>query len=741
MRPLYPGRSPVATRAALTTLLCTLVLLGLLPTASPVQAVSAGWNGGVQVAANTPIYGPQIAYDRQGFSHVVFFAGETQDKWEVFYTNNRSGAWAPSRQLTDSRDATFNRRPDLAVTPDGLVHVIYEEEQGGGRRQVRYLVSADGGSNWSAIRNISNTPSSAAEPVITADASNGVHVAWLDTRWTGIPQTTYSVQVAGGVFSSPRKVGGNTFEQSVDMTTSGSGGNVQAHIVYQGRPRALNESSIYFDVYYTRGVGGAFTTPANLSADNEVWSLSPAITSDGGGNLFVAWDKQRGESDHDIVLIRSNNGGASWTPQQNLTNRDSFSGEPALAFGGSPDAPQMHLIWLEGSSRSIIFYLAYDPLLNAFTTEQEQATPQSVSQPSIAASPTTSQVSVAYRGSGNRAFVSSKGVSNTVSGKLLLNGGAAATNNPTLQATFQELSGDPIEYRVAVDREPNDGDAWVRKADTFAVSAARSEQCVRTVNAQLRNAVGRVSAVFGDSVIVDTAVQATTDIRGTPGTYVADSGYTPLNTVRVTVDGRQECTSLTSLFYGSPIPFVIENNSFQNDLPLEGANEGGRRVAVRVRDQLGNEATVSRTVTIDRTPPTLVTGTLSIAAPPEGLPTPLATLALDGLEASDNLFPGGFWGAIVANTTNPASADTDPSLPWQVAQIQATTQGLAIRNWNVLSGLVTQPGDRSLAGRDIYVKLRLIDGAGNPSVKVITARVTLAPTYQPVANRLPALVR
>jgi hypothetical protein len=126
---------------------------------------------------------------------------------------------------------------------------------------------------------------------------------------------------------------------------------------------------------------------------------------------------------------------------------------------------------------------------------------------------------------------------------------------------------------------------------------------------------------------------------------------------------------------------------------------------------------------------------LSIPAPQSGLPSVLATLVLSDVAVRDNLYPNGYWGALIAN--RPLSATTDLPLNWQPIRLQGG-ETVSIPKWDVLDGISEDVNDRSMAGQSIEVLLKFIDGAGNQSSNTLTTTVTLDPDYRPIETRLPA---
>jgi hypothetical protein len=712
---------------------CGLVVMLLVLAVAPpsILAAEPPWGAGQQTATLSPAYVPRIAYDREGFLHMVFFSGPSDAEWEIYYTNNRVGAWAPALRISDGGPGS-QRNPDIAVGPDGRVHVAFERRFEGGRSQIFYVDSPDLGASWSVPRNFSNTPGRAFEPALAVDPNGTLHAVWIDSRWADILQATYATRPAGGEPGAAIKLGSRTADFGPDLTTTGSGGDVQVHIVFSGRLSTTSSTSDN-DIFYTVGVGGSFALPANLSRDGGEWSLTPTIASDGGANLFLAWDTEGNY--HDIVFARSSDRGRSWSAPVNVASRATPALNPVLAVGQLEGRARAHLAWTETLPNGTgVLYLGYDVAANSFATVTEIAAPAGVFEASVAGSPTSSQAAVAYRGPGSRPYAAIKGVSNLIAASLRFDDQNGFTRRSALQVTLGDFSGEPVEMRYALDRLPSDADPWRPLQASFGVEVPPSPSCARTLYLQLRTANGRLSQVFSRSVVADSTVQARLEVRGQPDLYGAHPDYTPLGNVQVVVSPAGECVGLRYVFVDSPAPFLLDQESFAAVLPLAGEGEGTRQLTVRVQDDLGNELALRRAITVDTSPPELLTGTLAIDAPPEGLPTPRATLRLNGLEARDNFFPGGYWALLVANTADPSAPDEQ--LRWTTLAVAPGGEA----RWSLQSGL-ERLAPASLAGQTIQVRARLLDGAGNPSAAVLTATVRLAENYRLPGVWVPIVAR
>jgi hypothetical protein len=627
---------------------------------------------------------------------------------------------------------------------------VYEQRRS---FDIYYIESTDNGATWSTPFNLARANGRAYTPAVAVDANNTVHAVWIDTRWSGDVQTTYAFRASGQPWSGAAPIGPNTEDSNPDVTTMGAGGNAQAQIVFSGRNRSSNVNAAY-EVYLVTSVGGRVGAARNISNDG-VWSLEPAITADDSGGLYTAWDKEV-DGSHDIVFSRSTDGGATWTPAQNIARRDDTAATPTLAFSAAGGVPRVHIAWWEDNNA---LYVLYEPAANRFGDNTERVNSQRAGkQLGIAASRVRPELAVAYQG-GSAALLATKQAGDRVLATLAIDNGATTTKRE-LSVTFGGVRGVPTEMRYAFGRFPGDADAWQPFRANFTVRAPDNGECRHELFVQLRSSDGRVSPVLSSAVVVDDAVQALVEATN-PYLSAGDAGsqtrqnvwaervrggdprYTRAPFFALRIADAGECSSLKSFRVGADTNALpLSAPGFSGVVPLPGdVADGPRPVTVTVDDALGNLRAFTTTLTLDRTPPQLVTGTVAISAPVGGLATSLARLVFADLVVTDTLYPGERWGVYVANVADPRLPDEDPSLQWRAVPVVTPEASFTLDNWNVLYGLASGVNDRALAGNDIQVRVKLMDGAGNVSAQTISTTVRLAENYQVPGLYVPALVR
>jgi hypothetical protein len=775
---LHPRPRPLAPRWLYPLVL--LVALALLPVAP--RVAYAAWPPAVLASIDTTQGSnePAIDYDSQGFAHVVWFGGVTNDAWAIYYSNNRNNRqWSPPR-LISTGGRSDERKPKIAVGPDDTVHVVWERRKDGA--EIYYNAGAAFGANWGAPQNVSNQSAQSYEPNIAVDASGTPTAVWIDRRFDRENDVTVASSLIGGRWSAVAKIS-STDDRSPVIATTGSGANAQVHIVWQGRPFGSN-TTLDYELYYSTGrAGGQYTAPRKLTDDN-VWALDPAMTSNGSNELYVTWDAQV-DGEHHPSLIRSIDNGVTWTPPRDLDPTATAGLFPEIDFGNTADGVRVHIVWQDtrGQNRpNNAYYLSYNPANNSFGNEIEQVSQlnRESARPAVGANPRTSSYGVAWQSQpagGRRGIyvaeqVGAGGLPAPTPGVPQPTppppqGGPSATlavaeGGETVQVTFNNVSGAPTEMRLAFDRAPNDNDQWEPFQASFARNVPANENCSRLVAAQLRNAAGTVSSVVVGRFVYDTSIQTIVNIQNP--SYAGDEDrftspvardissngashghifYTRKPTFQLEVMDAGECSDLTTIAV-EPFTNVISatGRGYVNVLPLPGGlDEGPREVRVRVRDSRANERTFTSTLTLDRTPPSVVSGEAQVGGVTGEAPSALVSLTLSNVSVNDNLYPGGYWGVWVANTLDPSLPDDAPALDWRPVVVPNPGTNVTLSRWNVLTGL-GRPITDSLAGQSIQVRVRFLDGAGNPSSEPsLKATVRLAADYNKPSIYFPLLRR
>lgn len=161
------------------------------------------WNGGSGYttigSAPTSLLASEpkiVAYGPNPNLHIVWAAQTSlgQPGFNIYYARKLgTAAWSSPKiisndgKYTDSESA----QPDLAVTNNGILHLVWQEQVAPSETAVYYARSTNGGTSWSGalnLTNLTNAQHNSIQPRIKADG-NTVHVTFgdLNDRGTSSP--------------------------------------------------------------------------------------------------------------------------------------------------------------------------------------------------------------------------------------------------------------------------------------------------------------------------------------------------------------------------------------------------------------------------------------------------------------------------------------------------------------------------------------------------------------------------
>jgi predicted GH43/DUF377 family glycosyl hydrolase len=182
-------------------------------------------------------------------------------------------------------------------------------------------------------------------------------------------------------------------------------------------------------------------------------------------------------------------------------------------------------------------------------------------------------------------------------GNITLEQGRAATNSTTVYIDLQanDTHG-PIEVQLA--RQPDfPGATWWPIVSTYYGMLGDPYGPI-TVYARYRDAAGRISETYNDTIIIDTKPPTGTLLINDGATYT-NSTYVDLN---ITWD---DITGIVAMMISTDPMFqgAIWEDPRNRISGLIGDTDGIQRIYVRIMDGVGWETTLSDDIILDRTPP------------------------------------------------------------------------------------------------------------------------------------------
>ncbi len=298
----------------------------------PVTDSSLNASGGV---------GRMIAVDASGVIHVVY---HTADDYRIFYTRSEDGGlrWSDALQL--SIGSLIAHGPNIAVGPDGHLHVAWVNGVSGDPTHVYYRRFIPGAGWDPAPTDVSGTmPFDAETASISVDVLSRVHVAWHIGEDGVAPSVYYTRSEPGGApFPPPRQispVGADMHAAWPRFSVQGTTGDIVAVPWRDIRPPDTSDGNVYVAVSSDGGLTFLEHRVPTLPGANE---LDPTATVDTHGVIHLAYTQEDGPVGM-ATYQRSMNLGFTW------------SSEVALA-----DEPSRFSWWAHDPSNDVLWLLWKD---------------------------------------------------------------------------------------------------------------------------------------------------------------------------------------------------------------------------------------------------------------------------------------------------------------------------------------------------------------------------------------------
>ena len=275
-------------------------------------------------------YLPAIAVN--GSNIYVVWSNHTQGNNEIYFKRSVNGGvtWTANMRLTNSAGDSY--LPAIAVNGSNIYVVWFEHTPG--KNEIYIKRSFNGGDTWTPDKRIITNAGDAYPPAI---AVNGpiIYVIWSDRA---------SPPDSPDLHFKQSRDGGATWERSKRITDNAGGSCAAAmavdgstlHVVWQDDTPGNNE------IYFKRSVNGGVTWGRDKRlTNNSAHSYLPAIAVD-GSNIYVVWANYS-QGNYQLYLRRSIDGGDTWTPYTQLTNKADYSFYPAIAVNGS----NVYVVWAD----------------------------------------------------------------------------------------------------------------------------------------------------------------------------------------------------------------------------------------------------------------------------------------------------------------------------------------------------------------------------------------------------------
>ncbi len=251
--------------------------------------------------------------------------------------------WEPDRRLTSDPASSLTPFGYKAIAVvDNAVHVVWYDGRDG-NFEVYYKRSLDSGLSWGPDTRLTNDPGTSWFSSLAA-AGLELHVIWMDNR-DGNFEIYYKRSLDGGSgWSGDVRLTDNAaLSQFPSIALSGSVVNV----IWQDSRDGNTE------IYYKRSPDGGATWGPDQRLTNDPAGSIFASVSASGSAVHVVWEEYR-DGNAEIYDKHSMDAGLSWSPDIRLTNDPAISFSPSVWVLGS----HVHVAWYDRRDSNIaeIYY-------------------------------------------------------------------------------------------------------------------------------------------------------------------------------------------------------------------------------------------------------------------------------------------------------------------------------------------------------------------------------------------------
>jgi hypothetical protein len=256
---------------------------------------------------------------------------------EIYFSrsiNNGINFEEPKNLLASSTEPMHPR----VTSSQNETFVVWNQATGIQPNEVLFTQSLNNGENFEKPINVSNNEGNSLNPKI-ANMNGTIIIVWNDN----------SQNNKNDILLAMSDTGGETFENTVNLSNNtGDSINPEIYVTTSSINVAWEDSSQVnsssHDILFTKnnGTNIGFEKPINLS-NNDGESLDPTMLAI-GSNVYVAW-RDSSEGNNEIFLSKSVDNGANFGHPTNLSNSTGDSNGQDLGISGT----NIYAVWSDDS--------------------------------------------------------------------------------------------------------------------------------------------------------------------------------------------------------------------------------------------------------------------------------------------------------------------------------------------------------------------------------------------------------
>jgi len=324
-----------------STLLLLLLLLLLLSSSSSQSAYAQSFGNLTNLSNNTGFSStPQIT--ASGTNVYVVWRDNSSGNDDIYFSASADNgtSFSSIENLSDN----IGRSDEAQITAVGAnVYVVWRDNSSG-KDQIYFKRSSDNANSFYPTDDLSNNNGSSTNPQITA-IGNNVYTVWSDTT-TGNGDIYFKSSIDNGTsFASSKNLSRNLNGTAHFPQLEATGNNV--YVVWQDetperggiRFRASNDN------------GNNFSITRVLSQKNDVNANSPQLAVS-ENTVYIVWEDNsrsgngNSSKNFDLLFRVSTNGGSNFTNTKVLTKNPGDSFDPQTAISGQ----NMYAVWEDNTA-------------------------------------------------------------------------------------------------------------------------------------------------------------------------------------------------------------------------------------------------------------------------------------------------------------------------------------------------------------------------------------------------------
>jgi len=237
--------------------------------AQPVAAMASGWMDPVNLSQSTADSTSPAAVVVNGRLHVVW-----EEDGQLYHRYQTDTGWSATVAIGSGSE------PALAADGNGQLHLVYVDVFGG-NAEILYR-SWKAGNGWTAAVNVSRTTAASATPDIAVSSDGRLHVVWVDDALTD-PWVFYAASSDGLVWeSSPVS---DAFGTGPQIAVDAAG---RPHVLWV-EPYSFDDP---LEVFYSRWTGSEWTLPEDVSNTPTANSTKGVLVLDAKDTPWATWQEK-----------------------------------------------------------------------------------------------------------------------------------------------------------------------------------------------------------------------------------------------------------------------------------------------------------------------------------------------------------------------------------------------------------------------------------------------------------------